>query len=149
MPDAKEISALTTAEQTSGNDLFETSIPNSMTETGYISRKNSLTTIATYIVNSLQFTSQLQTTAKTIIGAINELFASAGKTELTGTLTAGATTVTFTDNSLTATCTLDVYVDDSFFGVMPTALSTDYANNSITFTFPEQQTNMGVKVRVT
>ena len=146
MPDAKEISALTTAEQTTQNDLFETSIPNAMTDTGYISRKNTLSTIATFICNTLQFQS-LSTTAKTIIGAINEVLSSAGGgVTLTGTLTAGSTTITFTDNALTANYTKYLFVDDSFFGVAPTGITTDYTNHTVTYTFPVQASNMPVKV---
>jgi hypothetical protein len=73
MPDRKPISELITAEQTSGSDLFETAIPNTMTETGYISRKVTANALALFFNNTLQFSSQLQTTAKTLIGAINEL----------------------------------------------------------------------------
>jgi hypothetical protein len=73
MPDSKPISELITAEQTSGSDLFETAIPNTMTETGYISRKVTANALALLFNNTLQFSSQLQTTAKTLIGAINEL----------------------------------------------------------------------------
>lgn len=149
MPDTKEISALTTAESTSASDLFETALPNAMTETGYISRKVTLGTIANFLLGTLQFSS-LNTTVKNIIGAINEVLSSAGGgVTLTATLTAGQTTVTFTDNSLTATCTKKVYVPDDFFGVVPTAITTDYANNTVTYTFPAQASNMQVKLEVT
>lgn len=149
MPDPKEISALTTAESTSASDLFETAIPNAMTETGYISRKVTLGTIANFLLGTLQFSS-LNTTVKNIIGAINEVLSSAGGgTVLTGTLTAGQTTVTFTDNALVSTCTKKVYVPDDFFGVVPTAITTDYANHTVTYTFPVQASNMQVKLEVT
>ena len=149
MPDTREISALTTAESTSASDLFETALPNAMTETGFISRKVTLGTIANFLLNTLQF-SNLHTTVKNIIGAINEVLSSAGGgVTLTETLTAGQTTVTFTDAALTATCTKVVYVPDDFFGVVPTAISTDYANNSVTYTFPVQASNMKVKLEVT
>lgn len=148
MPDSKPISELITAEQTTANDLFETSIPNAMTETGYVSRKVTLNTIATFILNTLQFQA-LNTTVKNIIGAINEVLSSAGGgVVLTERLTAGQTTVTFTDAALTATCTKVVYVPDDFFGVVPTAISTDYENNSVTYTFPAQASNMDVKLEV-
>jgi hypothetical protein len=78
MPDAKEISALTTAESTSASDLFETALPNAMTETGYISRKVTLGTIANFLLSTLQFSS-LNTTVKNIIGAINELAQGSGQ----------------------------------------------------------------------
>lgn len=78
MPDAKEISALTTAESTSASDLFETALPNAMTETGYVSRKVTLGTIANFLLSTLQFSS-LNTTVKNIIGAINELAQGSGQ----------------------------------------------------------------------
>lgn len=78
MPDSKEISALTTAESTSASDLFETALPNAMTETGYVSRKVTLGTIANFLLSTLQFSS-LHTTVKNIIGAINELAQGSGQ----------------------------------------------------------------------
>jgi len=78
MPDTREISALTTAESTSASDLFETALPNAMTETGYVSRKVTLGTIANFLFNTLQFSS-LHTTVKNIIGAINELAQGSGQ----------------------------------------------------------------------
>lgn len=149
MPDSKEISALATAESTSASDLFETAIPNAMTETGYVSRKVTLGTIANFLLGTLQFSS-LHTTVKNIIGAINEVLSSAGGgTVLTATLTAGQTSVTFTDDALVSTCTKKVYVPDDFFGVVPTAITTDYANHTVTYTFPAQASNMQVKLEVT
>ena len=78
MPDPKEISTLTTAESTSASDLFETALPNALTETGYISRKVTLGTIANFLLSTLQFSS-LHTTVKNIIGAINELAQGSGQ----------------------------------------------------------------------
>ena len=76
MPDNKSISQLTTAEQTTSSDLFETSIPTG--SLGYLSRKVSLDTIADYIGNDHLFSSDLQTTDKTLTGAINEAAQSGG-----------------------------------------------------------------------
>lgn len=76
MPDNKSISQLTTAEQTTSSDLFETSIPNG--SLGYLSRKVSLDTIADYIGNDHLFSTDLQTTDKTLTGAINEAAQSGG-----------------------------------------------------------------------
>ena len=78
MPDTKEISALTTAESTSASDLFETALPNAIMQTGYVSRKVSLGTIANFLFNTLLF-SNLNTTVKNIIGAINELAQGSGQ----------------------------------------------------------------------
>lgn len=75
MPDNKSISQLTTAEQTTSSDLFETSIPNG--SLGYLSRKVSLDAIANFIAKALQY-SDLQTEAKTLIDAINEAASGGG-----------------------------------------------------------------------
>lgn len=82
-----------------------------------------------------------------VIEIVNDVVDSKVKV-LTGTLTAGNTTITFTDNSLTSNCTKTLYVDDAFFGVAPTAMTTDYANHSVTYTFPVQASNMPVKLEV-
>ena len=76
MPDNKSISQLTTAEQTTSSDLFETSIPNGAL--GYLSRKVSLDSIADYIGSDHLFSSDLQTTDKTLTGAINEAASGGG-----------------------------------------------------------------------
>ena len=76
MPDNKSISQLTTAEQLTLSALFETSIPNG--SLGYLSRKVSLDSIADYIGNDHLFSSDLQTTDKTLTGAINEAAQSGG-----------------------------------------------------------------------
>lgn len=82
-----------------------------------------------------------------VVDICNEVVDSKVKV-LTGTLTAGNTTITFTDNSLTSDCTKTLYVDDAFFGVAPTAMTPDYANHSVTYTFPVQASNMPVKLEV-
>ena len=65
-------------------------------------------------------------------------------TDVTGTLTAGSTSITLSDASITTTSTLDLYTDA--FGVNPTNVVV--SNGSVTLTFEAQQTNIGVKVRV-
>lgn len=81
MPDNKEISALTTAEQTSNNDLLETSIPNAMTTTGYISRKQSVTMLEQQMLGNTQYNTELPNfTAgnRTIFKALEEARSSGG-----------------------------------------------------------------------
>ena len=65
-------------------------------------------------------------------------------TDVTGTLTAGSTSITLSDNAITTTSTLDFYTDT--FGVNPTAVSV--STGSVTLTFEAQSSNLGVKVRV-
>lgn len=64
--------------------------------------------------------------------------------ELTGTLTAGSTTLTISDASITTTSVIDYYTD--IFGVNPT--NAVVSNGSIVLTFDAQQSDLHVKVRV-
>lgn len=64
--------------------------------------------------------------------------------ELVDTLTAGETSITFSDNAILSTSTIDIYTDT--FGVNPTSVVV--ATGSVTLTFEAQQSNIGVKVRV-
>lgn len=65
-------------------------------------------------------------------------------TELTGTLTAGTTTITLKDGTITTDSKFDFYT--SIYGVSPTNVAV--AAGSITLTFDAQKTNMNVEVRV-
>lgn len=67
-----------------------------------------------------------------------------GYKELTGTLATGETTVTITDSSINDACTYDIYT--SVYGVNPTDVT--ILNNTMTLTFAAQQSDLGVKVRV-
>lgn len=65
-------------------------------------------------------------------------------TELKSTLVTGETTVTITDSSINDTCTYDIYT--SVYGVNPTDVT--ISGNTMTLTFAAQQSDLGVKVRV-
>ena len=65
--------------------------------------------------------------------------------EITGTLTAGNTSIMLSDASITTESTIDVYTDT--FGVDPTAVSV--SAGAVTLTFAAQSSNVKVKVRVT
>ena len=67
-----------------------------------------------------------------------------GYTELTGTLTAGNTSITLSDASITTSSTIDIYT--SVYGVNPTAATV--ATGSVTLTFEAQAGDISVKVRV-
>ena len=67
-------------------------------------------------------------------------------TEITGTLTTGQTSIVFSNATITTNSTVDIYVDDSFYGVNPTAVV--IANGSVTLTFNEQAVDIPVKVRI-
>ena len=64
--------------------------------------------------------------------------------ELTGTLTAGKTSITLTDDSITTDSTFDFYT--SIYGVSPTNVVV--AAGSITLEFDAQSVDMAVEVRV-
>ncbi len=70
--------------------------------------------------------------------------AKSGYKELTGTLTAGSTSLVFQDASITAASWIDGA--SSVYGVNPTAAVA--AAGSLTLTFEAQQTNIDVKVRI-
>ena len=62
------------------------------------------------------------------------------------TLTAGATSVTFTDSRIDNNSMIDVYTNT--FGVDPTDVTIDAANHTVTVTFEEQQANVKVRLVV-
>lgn len=65
-------------------------------------------------------------------------------TDVTATLTAGNTSITLSDASITTTSTIDIYTD--VFGIQPT--NAVVATGSITLTFLAQASDITVKVRV-
>ena len=95
--------------------------------------------VATKVVNNIEY-GALNTSEKKVLGAINEVRG----TFVTGTLTAGSTSITLSDASITTTSTIDIYV--SAFGIQPT--NAVVATGSITLTFLAQASDISVKVRV-
>ena len=95
--------------------------------------------VATKVVNNIEYGS-LNTSDKKVLGAINEVRG----TFVTGTLTAGSTSLTLSDASITTTSTIDIYTD--VFGIQP--VNAVVATGSITLTFLAQASNISVKVRV-
>lgn len=65
-------------------------------------------------------------------------------TDVTGTLTAGNTSITLLDASISSSSTIDIYTDT--FGVNPTNVVV--SAGSVVLTFEAQQSNVGVKVRI-
>ena len=90
-------------------------------------------------VNTSQTYSGLNTTAKTPVGAINEV---AGK-KLPATLTAGSTSLTFTDSAITADSLISVFTEG---GLLYNSITT--AVGSVVLTFDEQATDVAVVVIV-
>jgi len=85
--------------------------------------------------NTSQTYSGLNTTVKTPVGAINEV---AGK-KLPATLTAGSTSLTFTDSSITADSLISVYTEG---GLLYNSITTTVG--SVVLTFDEQATDVAV-----
>jgi len=96
----------------------------------------------TELVPVVQNGSTVQTTAQDIADLGGG--GGASYTDVTGTLTAGSTSLTLSDASITSSSTLDFYT--SVYGVNPTAVS--ISTGSVTLTFEAQLTNINVKVRV-
>jgi len=65
-------------------------------------------------------------------------------TDIIDTLTAGSTSITLSDSSITTSSTIDVYTDS--WGINPTAISV--STGSVALTFEAQQSDLGVKVRI-
>ena len=121
--------------------LFPAVQPDQQSPTGYINVKLSAAQIGDGI-GLLLFPTRLNTNNKSIFGAINE--AAAGGVILTGTLAAGATSITLSDAAIDGNSTFDFYT--SIYGVNPTAVTV--ATGAVTLTFEAQSAAMGVKVVV-
>ena len=65
-------------------------------------------------------------------------------TVLGGTLEAGDTQITFTDNAITATAMIDIYTSDSEVGWIEREVS----GTTLTITFPSQENDLTVRVRL-
>lgn len=137
------ISQLSTVVALTDNDLMlVSSADTSTTPTTYASVKSPISQVAAKIVEDTTFTTSLPTTNKTVAGAISEMYGLV----LTSTLTAGSTTVTFSNQAITTNSTLeDIYT--STFGLFPT--NAVFATGSLTLTFEAQASNIDVKVRIT
>ena len=138
---AISISEMNGASEVARTDLFEIAAVNAQSSSGYSSYKQALGDIADAINGDFTF-SGLDTTDKTIVGAINEIAAGSGGTVVTGKLSAGSTTITLTDAAITTTGdhTVDLYT--SAYGVNPTDVTV--AEGSITMTFEPQAADLWV-----
>ena len=103
--------------------------------------KAKLTALALKIIKTITYT-DLTTSSKTVEGAINEVN---GKW-LSGTLTAGATTITFSDSSITTNSLFRLFIDTDYATLGYESVSV--SSGSITFTFEAQNSNVAMKVQV-
>lgn len=133
-----KLSDMSAATALDANALLYVGDPDAGSDTGYYSKKITAANAGTSILSTLNFPLLFtHTTAKNAAGAIAEV---AG-VKLTGTLLAGATSLTLSDASITATSMIDVYTDTGIGYESITA-----AAGSVTITFEEQAADMGVKV---
>ena len=84
----------------------------------------------------------LKTTSKNIVGAINEV----NGIWLSDTLSAGSTSIVFTDNSITADSAVEVYADDG--NLYYTSIVVDGTNHTCTIGFPAQSSAVDVDIWV-
>ena len=63
---------------------------------------------------------------------------------LTSTLTAGQTSLAFTNAAITSTARFEVYTEDVYIALS----NIERSNTTLTLTFPEQSSNVNVKVVV-
>lgn len=136
MPDDIKISALTIAPTLDDSAVFPMVQELNGTPT---TLKASTSQIAGKVAENTTYVN-LKTTSKNIVGAVNEV----NGTWLSGTLTAGQTSLTLSDASITTSSTIDYYTDA--FGVSPTNVVV--TTGQIVLTFPAQASDLGVKVRI-
>ena len=109
--------------------------------------KNSISTNTTNISNlqtSLGTTNTNLGTTNTNIANLTTRVTNIEGVELTSTLTAGATSLTFTNSKITTNSTVDIY--SSVYGVNPKTVTLN--TGSIVMTFKAQTSNVSVKVVV-
>ena len=135
----KKISELDEALTINNDAVFPYSQENGGDDTSF---KAPITQLGAKIAEGLTF-SNLTTQHKTLVEAINEVAAGA-YTEVSGTLTAGSTSLTLSDASITTTSTIDIYCDT--FGIQPT--NAVVSSGQIVLTFLAQNSDLAVKVRV-
>ena len=135
-----KLSDMNTATALDANALLYVGDPDAGSDTGYYSKKITASNAGTSLLSTLNFPLLFpNTTAKNAAGAIAEV---AG-VKLTGTLLAGATSITLSDASITATSLIDVYNDAGIGWESITS-----ATGSVTITFEAQLADMAVEVIV-
>ena len=137
-----KFSELTTVPTLDGDNIFALSaLDTTQSPNVWVSYKVTLNAIATKAVAGTTF-NNLKTTSKYVEGAINEICGLV----LTDTLEAGETTLTFSNQAITANSTLeDIYA--SVFGIYPS--NAVFASGSLTLTFEAQESDIDIKVRIT
>ena len=135
----KKISQLDAAASVPIGTLFVASLDDG--NSGYVSKKVDSSLLASEVLSSYTWPLALtKTSSKNVLGALHEI----SYKEVTGSLSAGSTSITLSDASITTTSTFDIFTD--VYGVAPESVTV--ATGSITMTFEAQESTLGVKVRV-
>lgn len=126
------------------NDLLAIAHKDTSSSTGYNSMTVTPNGLGAHAVEDQTFVN-MQTTAKTVEGAINELNANKlTVTSVTGTLVAGQTQIVLSNAAITTNSHIEVWANA--WGVNPTNVVA--TNGSVTITFEAQQSDLGVEARV-
>lgn len=145
--DKMKISALPSALVMDNTDEFPV---NQGGEGAKTTKKATVAVLGSHIAETMAFSSELQTQDKTLIGAINEIAQGGGGswTDLVGTLTAGSTSITFQNAAINANSTIQVFENVGAFSdlIAPTDIVT--TTGQVVITFPAQQSDLEVKVRL-
>ena len=135
----KKISQLDAAASVPIGTLFVASLDDG--NSGYVSKKVDSSLLASEVLSSYTWPLALtKTSSKNVLGALHEI----SYKEVTGSLSAGSTSITLSDASILTTSTFDIFTD--VYGVAPESVTV--ASGSITMTFEAQESALGVKVRV-
>lgn len=121
-------------------DLFALATADAESETGFISKVSRFLTMATKIVKGINWTSDLKTSSKNVLGAINEVNGVWKST----VLMSGFTGVVINDPAITTDSLIDVYTDH--YGVNPTNITV--TAGSLTLTFEAYPIDLYIKVRI-
>lgn len=140
----KKISQLDLAVSFPVGSLFVASLEDEHSASGYASFKVPSELMASQILSVYSWPLLLNTTSKSVSGAINELNGKVYEVEISGTLFAGSTSIGFLDAAITTSSVIDIYTNK--YGVSPDAVTV--STGRIDMTFPEQASDLGVKVRV-
>ena len=139
-----KLSEIASASTLGDNDLMYLAHYDSQ-EQNYASQKTTVATLGAKIAEGVTY-NDLQVpsgTAKQLVPAINYAISKTGWTDVTGTLSAGSTSITLSDASITTTSTIEVFTDPEL-----EYNSLTVATGSVTLTFDAQSSSLGVKVRV-
>ena len=132
MPDEFTISQLPTTSSFNNLDLMEIAQVDAQSVTGYSSYKKTMNQIGDKLNNSIEYSIDLTTTDKKIIGAINELNAGAADV---------ANQVTFAED-ITGTNTRFLKKDNVLY-IFYQGENTSHAQGDVLFTLPDSLLPMG------